>query len=489
MERHEATPIRLSRRTALRASAAAGATALLATTMPAPQITQAAGANQIEPNAGTWKTWLLSSGSQTALPPPPGDAATKDEIASCRRWSRSATPRRSTASPTGTTARRLSLERDRTGCGGPSNGVARRQPRRGAAQRCDLRRHRRGLGLQVHLQPPAAERRRPQLDDRRPPRPGAARPTPPSTRSRPARRRPSWATSSPRTPRPSRQGDGGGAVAPPRRGAASAATPYAGLALGRRSPRSSSPARRPTARTRRGTGTVPVGPGMWTGRSRLPRLWGRGRPGCSPRAASSAPGPPPAPGTPPSAPPNSPRSRTTSATPIRGTELGFWPEDPAGRPAPDSVPLSSNQARLLLRAVPESAMDLPNSTRSWPSTASTPTRRARRAPTPWSSIALYDAYGRRLGRQVLLLDGAPDPVRPDDHDGAADLPHPGLPLGSRDRDGGDGGGAGLPLPARRALLPVAGGGERGVAAVGGDPLPQRVRRGDSARWEGRAGGD
>src|SRR5215467_10679810 len=35
---------------------------------------------QIEPNAGKWKTWIISSGKDYRVPPPPGDAATKDEI-------------------------------------------------------------------------------------------------------------------------------------------------------------------------------------------------------------------------------------------------------------------------------------------------------------------------------------------------------------------------------------------------------------------------
>ena len=37
-------------------------------------------ANQIEPNAGTWKTWIISSGKDYRVPPPPGDAATKEEL-------------------------------------------------------------------------------------------------------------------------------------------------------------------------------------------------------------------------------------------------------------------------------------------------------------------------------------------------------------------------------------------------------------------------
>jgi membrane-associated phospholipid phosphatase len=36
---------------------------------------------QIEPNAGKWKTWVLNSGDQLRLPPPPDEAATRAEIA------------------------------------------------------------------------------------------------------------------------------------------------------------------------------------------------------------------------------------------------------------------------------------------------------------------------------------------------------------------------------------------------------------------------
>ena len=35
----------------------------------------------IEPAAGSWPTWLLSSGSEFRLPPPPGEAETRAELA------------------------------------------------------------------------------------------------------------------------------------------------------------------------------------------------------------------------------------------------------------------------------------------------------------------------------------------------------------------------------------------------------------------------
>ena len=48
-----------------------GAIALLA------MVTAAPAENQIEPNAGSWKTWVISSGHDFRAPPPPNDAATE----------------------------------------------------------------------------------------------------------------------------------------------------------------------------------------------------------------------------------------------------------------------------------------------------------------------------------------------------------------------------------------------------------------------------
>src|SRR5206468_1333389 len=78
MAQHEVGTMRLSRRNALRAGAAVGVTAFAGSIIgPAQTATvQAASADMIEPNAGTWKTWLLTSGSQMRLPAPPSDDAT-----------------------------------------------------------------------------------------------------------------------------------------------------------------------------------------------------------------------------------------------------------------------------------------------------------------------------------------------------------------------------------------------------------------------------
>jgi len=45
---------------------------------------------QIEPQAGTWKTWILTSGSELRLPPPPDQGATQGEIAWLRDFVASA---------------------------------------------------------------------------------------------------------------------------------------------------------------------------------------------------------------------------------------------------------------------------------------------------------------------------------------------------------------------------------------------------------------
>ena len=45
---------------------------------------------QVEPSAGTWQTWILSSGSQMRLPAPPDDSATANELASLKTLTASA---------------------------------------------------------------------------------------------------------------------------------------------------------------------------------------------------------------------------------------------------------------------------------------------------------------------------------------------------------------------------------------------------------------
>jgi membrane-associated phospholipid phosphatase len=90
------------------------------------------------------------------------------------------------------------------------------------------------------------------------------------------------------------------------------------------------------------TGTVPVGPGLWHGNPAEPNM-GTWKTWVLPSGSALRPGPPPA------------HDSTQRAAEIaevknyvrdafRATELNFWPEDPNGRPTPDSGPFSSNQA-------------------------------------------------------------------------------------------------------------------------------------------------
>lgn len=55
--------------------------------LAAASLTQAWG--QIEPQAGSWKTWVLTSGSQLRLLPPPDDAASKSELQQMRQMAAS----------------------------------------------------------------------------------------------------------------------------------------------------------------------------------------------------------------------------------------------------------------------------------------------------------------------------------------------------------------------------------------------------------------
>ena len=77
-----------SRRSILRLGGAAALGAVAATT-PAliaapPAAAQAVTEPPLEPEAGTWQTWVLASGDQLRLPPPPDAATTRGELAQLR---------------------------------------------------------------------------------------------------------------------------------------------------------------------------------------------------------------------------------------------------------------------------------------------------------------------------------------------------------------------------------------------------------------------
>jgi membrane-associated phospholipid phosphatase len=71
--------LRLTRRTASRTGAAAGAAAVFAAA-PGSVLAQAPAGAPVEPRAGTWRTWLLTSGNQLLPAPPPDRAATEAEL-------------------------------------------------------------------------------------------------------------------------------------------------------------------------------------------------------------------------------------------------------------------------------------------------------------------------------------------------------------------------------------------------------------------------
>ena len=82
---------------------------------------------------------------------------------------------------------------------------------------------------------------------------------------------------------------------------------------------------------------------------------------------------------------------------------------------------------------------------------------------------------RLAGREVPLLDGATQSVRSDHHHGRPEPQLPNLRVERGDPRHGSYACARLPLPARGRALPRLGAGVRGIAALGGDPFPQRYR--------------
>jgi membrane-associated phospholipid phosphatase len=90
------------------------------------------------------------------------------------------------------------------------------------------------------------------------------------------------------------------------------------------------------------TGTVPVGPGLWSGEPAFP-TFGNLKTWVLASGSELRPGPPPAWDSPQRAAEIA-EVKNYKRDAFLGSELGFWPEDPAGRPAPDSGPFSSNQA-------------------------------------------------------------------------------------------------------------------------------------------------
>src|SRR5829696_4934836 len=71
----------VSRRTALRGLGGAGVATALGLAPRDLRASEASSAEMTEPEAGSWKTWILSSGDQLRPEAPPDETATKDELA------------------------------------------------------------------------------------------------------------------------------------------------------------------------------------------------------------------------------------------------------------------------------------------------------------------------------------------------------------------------------------------------------------------------
>jgi membrane-associated phospholipid phosphatase len=81
---HRKPTARLTRRTALRTGMAGAVVAALGSAPRAAWAAPSAPADRIEPEAGGWRTWLLESGAELRPPAPPDRIATRSEIAQLR---------------------------------------------------------------------------------------------------------------------------------------------------------------------------------------------------------------------------------------------------------------------------------------------------------------------------------------------------------------------------------------------------------------------
>lgn len=336
----------VSRRTALRGLGGAGmATALGLAAPSALRASETASATMIEPNAGTWKTWILASGDQLRPEAPPDEAATQAELA---RLQDMAADRDATA-----------LERisywDAGSPGYRWNEVAMQETVRAGL---DLLSYRLMALVNVAIYDAtiaawdakyAYNRVRPALADA-----GLstviATPNSPSYPDEHAvTAGAAAAVLSAIFPDQGERFNDMATEAADSRVMAGVAYPSdtaAGLALGKQV--GDLVAARAAADGSDGVfdlTTLPTGPGLWTGdplNDPIVALW---KPWLLRSADQFRPDPPPAWDSP---------ERAEEVAEVRNydrdnapfTELWFWPQDPAGRPAPDSAPFTSTQAVL-----------------------------------------------------------------------------------------------------------------------------------------------
>ena len=335
----------VSRRTALRGLGGAGmATALGLATPRTLLANEPNAATMIEPEAGTWKTWLLTAGDQLRPEAPPDEAATQAELD--RPESHGGRPRCCRSRPHRLLGRRITglpLERDRHASDGA------------AGCRLDSYRLMALLNAAIYDATIAAwdakyayNRARPALSDAAL---STAIPTPNS---------PSY---------PDEHAVTAGAAAAVlayvfpdeaerfqtlaeeaadsrvQAGVAYPSDTAAGLALGEAVGKLFVEyAKTDGSDAEFDLATMPTGVGIWTGDpGNQPTIGARKPWVLAVRRTSSVPRPhrPP---TPRSGPRSSPKCGDYARNTAPFTELWFWPQDPAGRPAPDSAPFTSSQA-------------------------------------------------------------------------------------------------------------------------------------------------
>lgn len=332
--------LRLSRRAALGAGAASAVVAALGTSRGAWAAAQSARADQTEPEAGGWMTWVLESGSELRPPAPPDRGATRSELDALRA---------------------MAAERDAAALdqvsywdsGAPGyrwNEIAIAQ---GLKDGITLAAYRVLALVNVAICDATIAAWNAKYVYNRP-RPNAADPT--------------LTTVVPNPSSPSYPSEHAAAA-----GAASAVLAYlfpndaqsfmdkadlaarsrllagveypsdaaAGLALGQAVADRVIERARVDGADAKWSGTVPTGPGIWSGDPLLPGM-GSWKTWVLESGNQLRPGPPPA---------FDSAQRAKELAEVKSyprdshpyTEISFWPEDPAGRPAPGTVPLSSNQ--------------------------------------------------------------------------------------------------------------------------------------------------
>lgn len=342
---------RLTRRSMLKAGAVVGASAALGipafptaaeTLQPEHRVD---GGSQIEPDAGTWETWVLTSGSQLRLPPPPSKFTSRDEIEGLKalaaqrddaalatihywnagspgyRWNQLATAHGIDKGILVLAYRMLALMNiaiyDATMTAWDSKYTYHRK------RPSEYRFGGHSSTLSTAIPNPGS----PSYPDEHAVAAGAASAVLGYVFPEDADRFMTLA----------REAGHSRLLA----GVAYPSDVEAGLALGR------NVADRVIARARMDgsdlpwDGVIPDGPGLWTGEPAWPTM-GNWATWVLTSGSELRPPPPPAWDSPERAAElDEIRNYTRDAHP--GTELGFWPEHPAGRPVPDSGPFSSNQ--------------------------------------------------------------------------------------------------------------------------------------------------